>query len=58
MTASTKEPGRYVLRFEQPDHRARLKALAARERRSLNRQILALIEAGEAALYPTTKKGA
>lgn len=40
---------KYVLRFEQPGHRERLKEMAAREKRSLNKQILSLIEAGEQA---------
>lgn len=39
---------RYILRFERPGHREQLKAMAAREKRSLNKQILLLIEAGEA----------
>lgn len=38
---------RYILRFEQSGHRARLKEMAAREKRSLNKQLLILIEAGE-----------
>lgn len=39
----------YVLRFEQPGHRDRLKVQAAQAKRSLNKQILLLIEAGERA---------
>lgn len=54
--SATKSVGRFVLRFTHPDHHARLKALAERERRSLNAQLLLLIEAGESALYPTTRK--
>lgn len=57
MTAASKSPDRYILRFEQPGHRDRLKALAAREKRSLNKQILTLVEAGEAALYPASRRG-
>lgn len=58
MTDPVRQSGeKYILRFEQPGHRARLKALAEREKRTLNKQILTLIEAGEAAMYPTTRKG-
>lgn len=60
-TQSRKHAEKYILRFEQPGHRDRLKAQATREKRSLNKQILTLIEAGEAALYPaptSTDKGA
>lgn len=46
---------RYILRFERPGHREQLKAMAAREKRSLNKQILLLIEAGEAAQAKTSK---
>ncbi|THF64261.1 hypothetical protein [Pseudothauera rhizosphaerae] len=49
---STRNEDKYILRFEQPGHRDRLKELAAREKRSLNKQILVLIDAGEAAMYP------
>tara|TARA_R110002049_G_scaffold94635_8_gene232814 strand:+ start:1279 stop:1464 length:186 start_codon:yes stop_codon:yes gene_type:complete len=58
MSTQVRQPAdKYILRFETPGHRARLKALAEREKRTLNKQILALIEAGEATLYPTTRKG-
>ena len=40
---------KYVLRFEQSGHRDRVKALAAMQKRSLNKQLLILIEGGEAA---------
>lgn len=43
---------KYILRFEEPGHRDRLKQQAADAKRSLNRQLLLLIEAGERALYP------
>jgi len=43
---------KYILRFEEPDHRERIKQQARMEKRSLNRQLLLLIEAGERALYP------
>lgn len=50
---------KYILRFEKPGHRAHLKLQAAAAKRSLNKQILILIEAGEAALYKRTfQKGA
>lgn len=39
---------KYILRFELPGHRDRLKAQAAQAKRSLNKQLLMLIEAGEA----------
>ncbi|WP_343625395.1 hypothetical protein [Roseateles puraquae] len=45
---------KYILRFEKPGHRAALKALAAQQRRSLNQQLLLLIEEGQRAL---AKKG-
>lgn len=41
---------KYILRFETAGHRDRLKRQAASAKRSLNKQILLLIEAGEAAL--------
>lgn len=47
---------KYVLRFEKPGHRERLKELAAREKRSLNKQILSLIEAGEKAVQNEAKE--
>jgi hypothetical protein len=43
---------KYILRFELPGHRDRLKDQAAAAKRSLNRQLLLLLEAGERALYP------
>lgn len=47
-----------MLRFEKHGHRDRLKALAAREKRSLNKQILVLIEAGEASIPARRAEGA
>lgn len=38
---------KYILRFERPNHRAELKSQAALAKRSLNKQILHLIERGE-----------
>lgn len=43
---------KYILRFEQAGHRGRIKQQAVRAKRSLNAQLLMLIEAGEQALYP------
>lgn len=43
---------KYILRFEEPGHRERLKGQAVAAKRSLNRQLLLLLEAGERALYP------
>ena len=43
---------KYILRFEEPGHRDRLKGQAVAAKRSLNRQLLLLLEAGERALYP------
>lgn len=51
---------KYILRFEQPGHRDRIKQQAAQAKRSLNKQLLVLIEAGEQALrtqQPATPKG-
>ncbi|GAA3997167.1 hypothetical protein GCM10022279_21040 [Comamonas faecalis] len=48
--AGQEKADKYILRFENPGHRARLKAQAAIEKRTLNKQILILIEAGERAL--------
>lgn len=56
MTAPSIEADKYVLRFEQPGHRARLKEMAAREKRSLNKQLLILIEKGEEALRSEQKE--
>ncbi|WP_183025446.1 hypothetical protein [Variovorax sp. UMC13] len=39
-----------MLRFEDDAQHVRLKATARKEKRSLNKQILLLLEAGEAAL--------
>lgn len=41
---------KYMLRFERPGHRDELKVLAAQQKRSLNKQLLLLIEAGQVAL--------
>lgn len=56
MTLTKKEQSgdKYILRFEKPDHRDRLKKIAAAEKRSLNKQILILLEAGEKAQYLQT----
>lgn len=43
---------KYILRFEEPGHRERLKQQAIDAKRSLNRQLLLLLEAGERVLYP------
>lgn len=51
---------KYILRFEEPGQRDRLKRQAVAAKRSLNRQLLLLIEAGERTLYPrqpTQQKG-
>jgi hypothetical protein len=42
---------KYVLRFERKGQRAALKAQAALNRRSLNAEILLLIDRGQEALY-------
>lgn len=54
----TPSKDKYILRFEQQGHRDRLKQLAEREKRSLNKQILLLIEAGEHALQRTPRPAA
>lgn len=41
---------KYILRFDCPGHRDRLKEAAAKEKRTLNKHLLALIEAGERAI--------
>lgn len=56
METSESKPDRYILRFEQPGHRARLKEMAAREKRSLNKQLLILIEEGEKAAHTGKKE--
>lgn len=50
--ASQEKTDKYVLRFEKPGHRDRLKIQAIQGKRSLNKQILLLIEAGEKAIEP------
>jgi hypothetical protein len=45
-----KDGDKYILRFDRPGHRDRLKAQATEAKRSLNKQILMLIEAGERVL--------
>jgi len=40
----------FVLRFDRPGHRDSIKLEAVKNKRSLNKQILILIEAGEKAL--------
>lgn len=47
---ASQQAAKFMLRFEDNAHRGRLKAIATREKRSLNKQILLLIEAGEVAL--------
>ena len=44
-----KTADQYVVRFEKPGHRDRLKIQAIQGKRSLNKHILFLIEAGEKA---------
>lgn len=44
-----KTQDQYVLRFDRPGHREAIKAEAKKNRRSLNKQLLILIEAGEKA---------
>ncbi len=41
---------KYILRFERAGHRDQIKQQAAQAKRSLNKQLLILIEAGEQAL--------
>lgn len=41
---------RFLVRFHRPGHRDALKVQAAQQKRSLNSQILLLIEAGEASI--------
>lgn len=48
MTAKKCTDEKYILRFEVPGHRDRIKEQAVRAKRSLNKQLLILIEAGEA----------
>lgn len=47
MDSKPQKQDKYVLRFEQDGHRDRLKEMATRGKRSLNKQILLLIELGE-----------
>lgn len=47
---------KYILRFEEPGHRDRLKRQASDAKRSLNKQLLVLIEAGERALHPQSNQ--
>lgn len=42
---------KYIIRFDQPGQRDRLKQQATQDKRSLNKHILVLIEAGERAIY-------
>lgn len=48
----------YVLRFEKPGQRQRLKDQAKQHKRSLNNYLLLLIEAGEAAIEKQTQGAA
>ena len=41
---------RFMLRFDDPEHRGRLKLQANKAKRSLNKHILLLVEEGEKAL--------
>ena len=41
---------RFMLRFDDPGHRGRLKAQADRAKRSLTKHLLLLVEEGEKAL--------
>ncbi len=50
MVKEQKTQDRYILRFEQPGQSERLKTMAGLAKRSLNKQILVLIEEGEASL--------
>lgn len=52
-----KRADKYILRFERPGHRDEIKARAAIERRTLNKQILHLIEAGEKATQQPQEVG-
>lgn len=45
--APQEKADKYILRFEEPGHRARIKAQAVLGKRTINKQILLLIEAGE-----------
>lgn len=49
MKPTNSSADKYILRFDCPGHRERLKAQAAKEKRTLNKHLLALIEAGERA---------
>lgn len=49
--SASKRPDQYVLRFEKDGHRDSLKIQAIQAKRSLNKQILLLIEAGERAMH-------
>lgn len=48
----------YVLRFEKPGQRQRLKDQAKQQKRSLNNYLLLLIEAGETAIAKQTQGAA
>ncbi|WP_448868977.1 hypothetical protein [Delftia acidovorans] len=48
----------YVLRFEKPGQRQRLKEQAKQHKRSLNNYLLLLIEAGEAVVEKQTQGAA
>ncbi len=56
MQSNSTDADKYVLRFETPGHRDRIKKMAAHEKRSLNKQLLLLIEAGEKALIGSAKE--
>lgn len=50
MSTQQREHDKYILRFDAPGHRERLKQQAATAKRSLNRHILLLLEVGERAI--------
>ncbi|MES2187981.1 MAG: hypothetical protein V4505_25745 [Pseudomonadota bacterium] len=57
MSAQKPTDEKYILRFETPGHRARIKAQAKRDKRTLNKQLLMLIEAGEAVQKGAARTG-
>lgn len=46
----SRQAPRFMLRFDDPGHRGRLKSQADKAKRSLNKHILLLVEEGERAL--------
>ncbi|HWT21671.1 MAG TPA: hypothetical protein VN280_22440 [Variovorax sp.] len=57
MNDQPRKDDKYILRFENHGHRDRLKDQAAHAKRSLNKHLLLLIEAGEATLQKQARKG-